>query len=58
MQSTVVRCSEGHEFRTSVFPMPQLDEARIGPGRLLRCPRCARLRNAVPVSMPEARRER
>ncbi|AXK31772.1 hypothetical protein DVA86_03020 [Streptomyces armeniacus] len=49
MESTVVRCAEGHEFSTSTFPMQNLGADRIGPGRLLRCPRCARLRQAVPV---------
>ena len=49
MESTVVRCAEGHVFSTSSFPMQNLGPDRIGPGRLLRCPRCARLRNAVPV---------
>ncbi|MFD5316380.1 hypothetical protein [Streptomyces sp. NPDC127098] len=46
---TVVRCAEGHVFSTSRFPLQQLGSERIGPGRLLRCPRCARLRNVVPV---------
>ena len=49
MERTVVRCAEGHVFATSSFPMQQLGADRIGPGRLLRCPRCARLRQAVPV---------
>ncbi|THA25337.1 hypothetical protein E4198_11920 [Streptomyces sp. RKND-216] len=49
MESTVVRCAEGHEFSTSVFPLQNLGPDRIGPGRLLRCPQCARLRQAVPV---------
>ncbi|WP_425581288.1 hypothetical protein [Streptomyces sodiiphilus] len=49
MQTTVVRCADGHQFSTSQFPMQQLGSERIGPGRLLRCPRCARLRSAVPV---------
>lgn len=66
MESTVVRCAEGHEFATSTFPMQNLAADRIGPGRLLRCPRCARLRQAVPVpraapapgaAAPEAQRE-
>ncbi|MGK5532108.1 hypothetical protein [Streptomyces sp. URMC 129] len=48
--TTVVRCAEGHVFRTGRFPMAQLGRERIGPGRLLRCPGCARLRSAVPVS--------
>ncbi|MET8980706.1 hypothetical protein ABZX85_34395 [Streptomyces sp. NPDC004539] len=34
-------------FSTASFPMQQAD--RLGPGRLVRCPRCARLRSAVPV---------
>ncbi|WP_432075609.1 hypothetical protein [Streptomyces wuyuanensis] len=46
---TVVRCADGHVFTTSSFPMQQLGTGRIGPGRLIRCPRCARLRQAVPV---------
>ncbi|MFJ2941190.1 hypothetical protein [Streptomyces sp. NPDC087310] len=49
MERTVVRCAEGHVFSTATFPMQQLDTGRIGPGRLIRCPRCARLRHAVPV---------
>ncbi|KAF0650955.1 hypothetical protein K701_06130 [Streptomyces fradiae ATCC 10745 = DSM 40063] len=36
-------------FSTATFPMQNLGAGRIGPGRLLRCPRCARLRHAVPV---------
>ncbi|MEV5606847.1 hypothetical protein [Streptomyces sp. NPDC052225] len=47
MERTVVRCAEGHVFSTATFPMQQAD--RLGPGRLIRCPRCARLRHAVPV---------
>jgi hypothetical protein len=47
--TTVVRCAEGHVFNTATFPMQQLGSDRIGPGRLLRCPRCSRLRHAVPV---------
>ncbi|MGW7350027.1 hypothetical protein [Streptomyces sp. NPDC054784] len=54
MESTVVRCAEGHEFSTSTFPMQNLGADRIGPGRLLRCPRCARLRQAVPVPVPKS----
>lgn len=50
MGDTVVQCAEGHVFSTSTFPMQNLRSGRIGPGRLLRCPRCARLRQAVPVS--------
>lgn len=49
MERTVVRCAEGHVFSTASFPLQQLGAARIGPGRLIRCPRCARLRHAVPV---------
>ncbi|MFD9907353.1 hypothetical protein [Streptomyces sp. NPDC059063] len=49
MERTVVRCAEGHVFSTASFPMQQAD--RLGPGRLIRCPRCARLRYAVPVEL-------
>ncbi|WP_241968249.1 hypothetical protein [Streptomyces sp. ICBB 8177] len=49
MQRTVVRCAEGHLFRTSTFPLQNLGADRIGPGRLIRCPQCGRLRHAVPV---------
>lgn len=49
MERTVVRCAEGHVFITASFPLQQLGADRIGPGRLIRCPRCARLRNVVPV---------
>ncbi|MFD6421365.1 hypothetical protein [Streptomyces sp. NPDC060198] len=49
VERTVVRCAEGHVFATSTFPMQQLGSDRIGPGRLIRCPRCARLRSSVPV---------
>ncbi|QES49304.1 hypothetical protein DEJ50_17325 [Streptomyces venezuelae] len=49
MEHTVVRCAEGHVFSTAAFPLRQLGAGRIGPGRLIRCPRCARLRHAVPV---------
>jgi hypothetical protein len=52
MERTVVRCAEGHVFSTSSFPMQQLGAGRLGPGRLIRCPRCARLRHAVPVPVP------
>ncbi|MCS0635000.1 hypothetical protein NX801_04865 [Streptomyces sp. LP05-1] len=48
---TLVRCAEGHVFGVAAFPMRQLGAGRIGPGRLVRCPRCARLRQAVPVEM-------
>ncbi|GHD85499.1 hypothetical protein GCM10010508_09510 [Streptomyces naganishii JCM 4654] len=50
MERTVVRCAEGHVFSTASFPMQQAE--RLGPGRLVRCPRCARLRSAVPVPVP------
>ncbi|MEU0051590.1 hypothetical protein [Streptomyces sp. NPDC006309] len=50
MERTVVRCADGHVFSTASFPMQQA--GRLGPGRLVRCPRCARLRSAVPV-VPE-----
>ncbi|MEU3277268.1 hypothetical protein [Streptomyces antibioticus] len=36
-------------FSTTSFPMQQAE--RLGPGRLVRCPRCARLRSAVPVQV-------
>lgn len=49
MERTVVRCADGHVFSTASFPLQQLGSDRIGPGRLIRCPRCARLRNVVPV---------
>ncbi|MFJ6696478.1 hypothetical protein ACIQM4_10435 [Streptomyces sp. NPDC091272] len=55
MDRTVVRCAEGHVFSTFSFPLRQLGEGRIGPGRLVRCPRCARLRQAVPVRGVEER---
>ncbi|AJF65974.1 hypothetical protein SVTN_17825 [Streptomyces vietnamensis] len=51
MERTVVRCAEGHVFSTASFPLQQLGAGRIGPGRLIRCPRCARLRHAVPVEV-------
>ncbi|MFE7131040.1 hypothetical protein ACFVIM_09290 [Streptomyces sp. NPDC057638] len=49
MERTVVRCAAGHVFATASFPLQQLGAGRIGPGRLVRCPRCARLRSVVPV---------
>ncbi|HEY8982892.1 MAG TPA: hypothetical protein VIU15_25345 [Streptomyces sp.] len=52
MELTVVRCADGHVFSTASFPMQQAD--RLGPGRLVRCPRCARLRSAVPVGKASA----
>jgi hypothetical protein len=48
-RSTVVRCAEGHVFGTATFPLQQLGVERIGPARLVRCPKCARLRHVVPV---------
>ncbi|KUL55011.1 hypothetical protein ADL30_14260 [Streptomyces sp. NRRL S-1521] len=48
MERTVVRCAEGHVFSTASFPMQQA--GRLGPGRLIRCPRCARLRHSVPIA--------
>jgi hypothetical protein len=47
--STLVRCAEGHVFSTASFPLQRLGVERLGPGRLVRCPKCARLRYAVPV---------
>ncbi|NYI05273.1 hypothetical protein [Allostreptomyces psammosilenae] len=49
MDRTVVRCADGHLFSTSTFPMQNLGQGRIGPGRLLRCPACGRLRSCVPA---------
>ena len=49
MERTVVRCADGHVFSTASFPMQQAE--RLGPGRLMRCPRCARLRSVVPVAL-------
>ncbi|GAA2739428.1 MULTISPECIES: hypothetical protein [Kitasatospora] len=48
-QRTVVRCAEGHVFSTATFPMQNLLEGRLGPGRLIRCPQCGRLRSSVPA---------
>ncbi|TXS56087.1 hypothetical protein [Streptomyces sp. t39] len=58
MERTVVRCAEGHVFSTTSFPLQQLGADRLGPGRLVRCPRCARLRHAVPVVVQGRRDER
>ncbi|MFJ1705413.1 hypothetical protein [Kitasatospora sp. NPDC088346] len=52
-QRTVVRCAEGHLFSTSSFPMQNLGAGRLGPGRLIRCPQCGRLRNSVPADVGE-----
>ena len=46
-QRAVVRCAEGHLFSTSTFPMQNLGPGRLGPGRLIRCPRCGRMRSSV-----------
>ncbi|GAB2583638.1 hypothetical protein GCM10027168_15530 [Streptomyces capparidis] len=51
MERVVVRCADGHLFSTSAFPMQNLGPGRLGPGRLLRCPRCGRLRSAVPARL-------
>ncbi|MDI5962042.1 hypothetical protein POF50_018245 [Streptomyces sp. SL13] len=51
MERTVVRCADGHVFSTGVFPLQNLGVERLGPGRLIRCPRCARLRHSVPVAL-------
>ncbi|AXI78451.1 hypothetical protein [Peterkaempfera bronchialis] len=50
-QRTVVRCAEGHLFSTSTFPMQNLGPGRLGPGRLIRCPQCGRLRSSVPADV-------
>ncbi|MEU0964203.1 hypothetical protein ABZ357_01740 [Streptomyces sp. NPDC005917] len=55
MERTVVRCAEGHVFSTASFPMQQAE--RLGPGRLVRCPKCARLRSVVPVALEKHERE-
>ena len=52
-QRTVVRCAEGHLFSTTTFPMQNLGAARLGPGRLIRCPQCGRLRSSVPADVSE-----
>ncbi|BFV57958.1 hypothetical protein KCMC57_up30620 [Kitasatospora sp. CMC57] len=52
-QRTVVRCADGHVFSTSTFPMQTLGAGRLGPGRLIRCPQCGRLRSSVPADMSE-----
>ncbi|MCD0485353.1 hypothetical protein [Streptacidiphilus sp. ASG 303] len=52
-QRTVVRCAEGHLFSTSTFPLQNLGPGRLGPGRLVRCPRCGRLRSSVPADVQE-----
>ncbi|MCZ2523737.1 hypothetical protein ACFW9F_02820 [Streptomyces sp. NPDC059506] len=57
MERTVVRCAEGHLFSTGSLPMQNLGPERLGPGRLLRCPRCARLRSSVRVDPGTLSRE-
>ncbi|MEU9128039.1 hypothetical protein AB0D08_07995 [Kitasatospora sp. NPDC048540] len=52
-QRTVVRCAEGHLFSTTTFPMQNLGAGRLGPGRLIRCPQCGRLRSSVPADPGE-----
>ncbi|MER5867422.1 hypothetical protein [Kitasatospora sp. NPDC002040] len=52
-QRTVVRCAEGHLFSTSTFPMQTLGAGRLGPGRLIRCPQCGRLRSSVMADVSE-----
>ncbi len=49
MDRTVVRCADGHVFSATSFPMQKAE--RLGPGRLVRCPRCARLRSVVQVTL-------
>ena len=41
---------KGTSLATSSFPMQNSGSAPYRPGRLLRCPRCARLRQAVPLA--------
>ena len=50
-QRAVVRCAEGHLFSTSTFPMQNLGVGRLGPGRLIRCPQCGRMRSSVPADV-------
>ncbi|AUG78433.1 hypothetical protein CFP65_3644 [Kitasatospora sp. MMS16-BH015] len=52
-QRTVVRCADGHLFSTTKFPMQNLGAARLGPGRLIRCPQCGRLRSSVRADVSE-----
>ncbi|WP_200886712.1 hypothetical protein [Phaeacidiphilus oryzae] len=51
MERTVVRCAEGHLFSTATFPLQNLGQDRLGPGRLIRCPVCTRLRHSVPADL-------
>ncbi|MCD9880686.1 hypothetical protein [Streptomyces guryensis] len=55
IERTVVRCADGHVFSTASFPMQQAE--RLGPGRLVRCPRCTRLRSVVPVGLERQKQE-
>ncbi|MGF1429144.1 hypothetical protein [Kitasatospora sp. LaBMicrA B282] len=50
-RQTVVRCVEGHLFSTKTWPLRSLGAARLGPGRLIRCPQCGRLRSSVPADV-------
>ncbi|WP_035799550.1 hypothetical protein [Kitasatospora mediocidica] len=50
-QRTVVRCAEGHLFSTGTLPLQSLGAGRLGPGRLIRCPKCGRLRSSVPADV-------
>nr|WP_280728339.1 hypothetical protein [Kitasatospora sp. MAA4] len=52
-QRTVVRCAEGHLFSTGTFPLQNLGAGRLGPGRLIRCPKCGRMRSSVPADVSE-----
>lgn len=52
-QRAVVRCAEGHLFSTTTFPMQNLGPARLGPGRLIRCPQCGRMRSSVLADVRE-----
>ncbi|MDH6111756.1 hypothetical protein P3T36_002070 [Kitasatospora sp. MAP12-15] len=50
-ERTVVRCAEGHLFSTGSLPLQNLGAGRLGPGRLIRCPRCGRMRSSVPADV-------
>ncbi|WP_420714007.1 hypothetical protein [Streptomyces sp. NRRL WC-3742] len=52
-QRAVVRCAEGHLFSTTTFPMQNLGPGRLGPGRLIRCPQCGRMRSSVLADVRE-----
>lgn len=48
-ERTIVRCASGHLFSVGTFPLQSLGSGgRLGPGRLMRCPCCGRLRSSVP----------